>query len=148
VIQCEEGEVTHVAMPQKVQQERRLVYSLWRKAQKHSGAWGIPPKGTALKEEGWRTRHEVVMFVEGGGCKYKGTKTEENRGQGFITGKQLRNLWCGRCLEAWKQRKNREGSKIECVKCGREDIIIGRSVSKDEKEKVLCPEYRTGEKKP
>ena len=46
-------------------------------------------------------------------------------------------------MEAWKQRKNGR-SKIEYVKCKRENTIIGKKVSKDEKGKVLCPEYRTG----
>jgi len=40
------------------------------------------------------------MFVECEGCEYKGTKTEENQGQEFISRKQLRNLWRGNCLEA------------------------------------------------
>jgi len=89
-----------MAIPQKAQQEKRLAHSLWRKAQEYSGTQGMPPKGAALEKKGWRTKREVVTFVECGGCKYKGTKTKENRGQGFITGKQLRNLWCRRCLEA------------------------------------------------
>jgi len=86
--------------------------------------------------------------VECGEYEYKGTKTEENRGQEFLTGKQLRNLWCRRCLEVWKQRKSRGESKMECAKCGREDTIIGRKMSKEEKGKVLCPECRTGKRKP
>jgi len=35
-------------------------------------------KGTALEERGCKTKREIVMFVECGGCEYKGTKTEKN----------------------------------------------------------------------
>ena len=105
VMQYGEGRIAHVAIPQKAQQKRRPAHSLWRKAQKHSGIQGMPLKGTALEKKGQRTKQEVVIFVECGGYEYKDTKTEENQEQGFLTGKQLRNLWCGRCLKTWKQRK-------------------------------------------
>jgi len=91
-----------VARPQKAQQEKRLAHSLRRKVQEHSSVWGMPPKGTVLEERGWKTKEMIVTFVKCGGCEYKDTRTEENRGQGFISEKQLRNLWYGRCLEAWK----------------------------------------------
>ena len=94
-------------------------------------------KDTALEERGWKTKREIVMFVEYERYEYKGTKTEENQKQGFISGKQLRNLWCGNCLKAWKQRKDGGGCKVECVKCERNDTIRGR---KTEKRKILCPE--------
>jgi len=32
---------------------------------------------------------EVITFVECGGCQYKGTKTEKNWGQGFVSGEYL-----------------------------------------------------------
>jgi len=57
-------------------------------------------KGIVLEEREWKTKKEVVMFVECEGYEYKGTKTEENQGQEFISRKQLRNLWCRNCLEA------------------------------------------------
>jgi len=87
-----------------------------------------------------------LWSVEGANIKILRQRKIED--QGFIIGKQLRNLWYGRCLEAWKQRKNRGGSKIECAKCGREDTIIERKISKEEKGKILCPECRTGKRKP
>jgi len=62
--------------------------------------WGMLPKGTALEERGWKTKEVIVMFVECRGCEYKDTRTEKNQEQGFISGKQLRNLWCRRYLEA------------------------------------------------
>jgi len=37
---------------------------------------------------------------------------------------------------------------MEYAKCEREDTIIGRKMSKEKKEKILCPEYRTGKRKP
>jgi len=48
-------------------------------------------------------------------------------------------------LEAWKQKKDRGGCKVECVKCGRNDMIKGRKM---EERKILCPECKTGKKKP
>jgi len=47
-------------------------------------------------------------------------------------------------LEVWKRRKDRGEYKVECVKCGRNDMIRGRKL---EEGKILCPEYRTGKKK-
>ena len=57
---------------------KRLAYSLWRKMQEHSSVQGMPLKDTALEERGWKTKKEIVMFVECRRCEYKGTKTEEN----------------------------------------------------------------------
>ena len=37
--------------------------------------------------------------------------------------------------------------RVQCVKCGRKDAI-GRKVLEQERRKILCPEYRTGRKKP
>jgi len=48
-------------------------------------------------------------------------------------------------LEAWKQRKDRGEYKVECIKCGRNDMIRGKKM---EERKILCSEYRTGKKKP
>jgi len=45
----------------------------------------------------------------------------------------------------WKWRKDEGECKVECVKCGRNDIIKGRKL---EEGKILCPECRTGKKKP
>jgi len=79
------------------------------------------------------------------GYEYKGTRTEENQGQEFISRKQLRNLWCRSCLEAWKWRKDGGGCKVKCVKCERNNTIKGRKL---EEGKILCPKCRTGKKKP
>jgi len=93
VMQCGvEERVACVTRPQNAQQEKKLAHSLWRKAQEHSGMQGMPLKGTALEKRGWKTKKEIVTFVECGGYEYKGTKTEENQEQGFISGKQLKNL--------------------------------------------------------
>ena len=59
-------EVVHVVNLQKAQQEERLVRSLWRKVQEYYGKRDMPPRGAALEEQGWKTRWEVVTFVE---CK-------------------------------------------------------------------------------
>ena len=39
-----EEEVVYIARPQKAQQKRRLVYSVWKKTQKYCGEESIPPK--------------------------------------------------------------------------------------------------------
>ena len=44
---------------------------------------------------------EVVTLVEYRGYNYKGMKTVENRGQGFLSKEHLCNMWCERCKEAW-----------------------------------------------
>jgi len=76
--------------------------SIWTKAQEHSSTQGMPLRSAALEERGWTTRWEVVTFVECGECNYKGTETQENKGQGFVTGEQLNNICYQNCLEAWK----------------------------------------------
>ena len=53
----------------------------------------MPLRGATLEEQGQKIRWEVVTFVEYRGCKYKGTKTQENQGQGFVSGEQLKNIW-------------------------------------------------------
>jgi len=59
---------------------------------KHSGARGLPPKGVAMCMERWTMRREVVTFVEYRGCNYRGTKTQENWRQGFLSKKQLLHM--------------------------------------------------------
>ena len=46
------GEVVCVVSPQKAQQKKRLVYSLWRKAQEHCSKRGMPSRGAALEGQG------------------------------------------------------------------------------------------------
>ena len=65
---------------------------VWQKVKEHSGARGLPPRGAAMCMEGWMTPREVVTFVECRGCDYKGTKTQENQGQGFLSKEQLCNM--------------------------------------------------------
>jgi len=72
VMQCGvEERAVHMMRPQKAQQEKRLVYSLQRKAQENSSAQDMPPKGATLEERGWKTKGE---FVEYEVCEYKGTR--------------------------------------------------------------------------
>ena len=49
-------EAAHVVSPQKAQQEERLMHFLWRKAQKYSSTWGMPPRSAALEGKGWKMR--------------------------------------------------------------------------------------------
>ena len=62
------------------------------KIKKYCGAKGLPPRGAVMSMEGWRMRWEVVTLVECRGCDYKGMKTQENRGQYFLSKEQLYNM--------------------------------------------------------
>jgi len=73
---------------------------IWERVKLHSGTKGLPPRGAKMSMEEWITQSEVVTFVECRGCNYKGTKTQENRGQGFLGKKQLLHMWCEGCREA------------------------------------------------
>jgi len=72
---------------------------VWEKVKEHSGVRGLPPRGVARCMEGWTISREVVSFVECRECNYKGMKTEENWGQGFLGKVQLCNMWCESCKE-------------------------------------------------
>ena len=117
--------------------------AVWKKVKRHSGAKGLPPRGVAMCMEGWTTPREVVTFVEYRGCNYKGTKTEENQGQGFLEKAQLCNMWCGSCKEAWNWReKEAENGRVERVKCstyGGKDAVVGEKVERNERGEVFCP---------
>ena len=75
--------------------ERAPQQAVWEKVKRHSRAKRLPPRGAVMCMEGWTTPREVVTFVEYRGCNYKGTKTKENQGQGFLSKGQLCNMWCG-----------------------------------------------------
>ena len=90
--------------PQKKERKRKEVASpqdVWEKVKRYSRARGLPPRGAAMCMEGWTMKREVVIFVKCQGCDYKGTKTEENRGQGFLQKGVLSNMWCGNYKETW-----------------------------------------------
>jgi len=90
--------------------------------------------------------------VECGEYDYKGKKMQENQGQGFISGEQLKNIWCSNCLRAWKWRNTERGvgrgTKVRCTKCGRKDTVVDKKIYKEEKREILCPECRIERKVP
>jgi len=143
-------EAVCTASLQKAQQKERLAHSLWRKVQEHSGTWGMPPRSATLEQREWMTKWEVVTFVECGGCNYKGTKTYKNQGQGFVSGKQLRNMWCSSCLKAWKWREDTAGEKraavMKCSQCGRKDTV--EKIPEKDRKKILYLECGMGKKQP
>jgi len=53
-----------MARPQKIQQERRLVYFIWEKVQEYCKEWSMPPEGTLLLEREWFTKEVVAMYVD------------------------------------------------------------------------------------
>ena len=91
-----------------------------------------------------------MTFVECRGCDYKGTKTEENQGQGFLSKGQLCNMWCGNCKEAWDWREEEarggRAERVKCNACGGKDAVVGGEVERNEKGEVFCPPCRTGKK--
>ena len=101
--------------------------------------------------EGWTTPREVVTFVECRGCNYKGTKTEENRGQSFLVKVQLSNMWCRSCKEAWNWRdreaESRRAERVKCNACGGKDAVIWET-KRNEKGEIFCLPCRTGKKMP
>ena len=118
---------------------------IWEKVKKHSGARGLPPRGARMSMEGWTTQREVVTFVECRGCDYKGTKTQENHGQGFLSKKQLLHMWCESCREAkeWREREAQSGraERVVCSACDMRDAVKKRG-------EIFCSPYRTGKKTP
>ena len=102
--------------------------------------------------KGWMTPREVVTFVECRGYDYKGTKTQENQGQGFLSKEQLCNMWCGGCKEAWNWRDREaecgRAERVKCGMCGGKDAVVGGEVERNERGEVFCPPCRTGKKVP
>ena len=139
-------------MRRRKQEEVAPPQEVWKKVKEHSGARGLPPRGAAMCMEGWTTPKEVVTFVECRGCDYKGTKTQKNQGQGFLSKEQLCNMWCGRCKEAWNWRdrevENGRAKQVKCSACRGKDAVVGEKVERNEKGEVFCPPCRTDKKVP
>jgi len=125
--------------------------AVWEKVKRHSGAKELPPRGAAICMEEWTTPREVVTFMECRGCNYKGTKTEENRGQEFLGKIQLYNMWCRSCKEAWNWRdqeaKCGRAEKVKCSTCGGKDVVKWNP-ERNAKGEIFCLPYRTGKKRP
>jgi len=136
----------------KKKKEAAPPQEVWKKVKEHSGAKGLPSQEAAIYMEGWTTPREVVTLVECRGCDYKGTKTQENQEQGFLSKEQLCNMWCGSCKEAWNWREEEaKGGRAERVKCGAckgKDAIVGGEVKRNEKGEVFCLPCRTEKKTP
>ena len=102
--------------------------------------------------EGWTTKWEVVTLMECRGCDYKGTKTQENQGQGFLSKEQLSNMWYGKCKEAWDWRDREvacgRGKRVKCGICSGKDVVTGGKVERNKKGEVFCLPYRAGKKVP
>jgi len=124
---------------------------VWEKVKLHSCAKGLPPRGARMSMEGWTTQREVVTFVECRGCDYKGTKTQENQGQGFLSKRQLLHMWCESCKEAkeWREREaqSRRAERVVCSACDIRDAVK-RGVERNKKGETFCPPCRTGRKTP
>ena len=122
---------------------------VWKRVKLHSCAKGLPPRGAKMSMEGWTTQREVVTFVECRGCDYKGTKTQKNWGQGFLSKKQLLHMWCEGCREAkeWREREAQSGraERVVCSACDVRDAVKER-VERNERGEIFCPPCRTGKK--
>jgi len=125
---------------------------VWKKVKEHCGARELPPREAVMSMKGWMTWGEVVTYIECRGCNYKGTKTQENRGQSFLSKEQLCNMWCENCNEVWNWREREaESGRAERVKYsvyGGKDAVVGGKVERNEKGKVFYLPYRTGKKVP
>ena len=92
----------------------------------------------------------MATYVNCGGCENKGVQICKNQEQGFLLEKQVRNIWCGLCQEAWnwREREARKGeiTRVECVKCGKRNVIM-RKVSEQERREILCPKCRVKRKR-
>jgi len=124
---------------------------IWKRVKLHSGTKGLPPRGAKMSMEGWMMQREVVTFVECCGCDYKGTKTQENRGQGFLGKRQLLHMWCEGCKEAkeWREREV-QSRKAERVVCSARDVrdTVKEKVGRNEKGEIFCLPCRTEKKTP
>jgi len=70
------------------EEEVALLRKVWEKIREYCGAKGSPLRGAVMSMKGWTTKWEVVTLVECRWCNYKGTKTQENQGQGFLSKEQ------------------------------------------------------------
>jgi len=126
-------------------------WDIWEKVKLHSSTKGLPPRRARMSIEGWTTKKEVVTFVECQGCDYKGTKTQENHGQGFLSKRQLLHMWCESCREAkeWREREA-QSRRAERVVCSVYDVrdTVKERVKRNKKGKIFCPPYRTEKKTP
>jgi len=124
---------------------------VWEKVKLYSGAKGLPLRGAKMSVEGWMTRREVVTFVECRGYDYKGTKTQENQGQGFLSKKQLSHMWYEGCREAkeWREKEAQSGraERVVYSTCDVRDAVKER-VERNERREIFCPPCRTGKKTP
>jgi len=118
----------------------------------HCEAKGLSPRGAVMSMEGWTTRWEVVTLMECRGCDYKRTKTRKNKGQGFLSKRQLCNIWYGNCKEAWNWREEEaergKAERVECSVCGDKDAVVGGKVERNKKGEVFYLPCRTGKKVP
>jgi len=121
----------------KREEEVVLVLEVWRKVKKHCGGRELLPQGAIMSMEGWTMQWEVVTLVEYRGCDYKGTKTQENKGQSFLSKRQSCNMWCGNCKEVWNWREEEAESgraeRVECSTCRGKNTVVGGKVERNEK---------------
>jgi len=122
---------------------------VWKKVKLHSSTKGLPSRGAKMSMEGWVIRREVVTFIECRGCDYKGTKTQENQGQGFLSKRQLLHMWCESCKEAkeWREREAQSGraERVVCSACDVRDAVK-EGVERNEKGETFCLPCRTEKK--
>ena len=139
----------YLKMKERRKEEATPLQEVWEKVKKHSRAKGLLLREATMCMKGWMISREVVTFMECRGYDYKETKTEENREQGFLQKKQLCNMWCGRCKEAWNWRdREAESEQAEWVKysmCGEKDVLIWK-IERSEKREIFYPPCRIEKK--
>jgi len=110
----------------------------------------MPLEGAFLLKRGWITEETVATYVDCGVCKGKEVQTHKNQEQEFLLKRQVKNMWCSSCQEAWNWReekaRKREMTRVQYIECGRKDAIV-KKVLEWERRRILCPEYRIERKK-
>jgi len=95
----EEEEMVCMAEPQKVQQgwRRSSIEELRKRAEEYCGK-GVPGE-VRLLELGWCMEEVVVLYLTCEKCGGQECHVEDNRGQGVISRRKLKEIkWCG-CME-------------------------------------------------
>jgi len=82
-----------VARPQKVQQEKKLAYPIKEEAQEEERKKSrVEEEKAQLLELGWCTKEVVVLYLTCERCKSQGCHVEDNRGQGVIFRRKLKEM--------------------------------------------------------
>jgi len=55
-------------------------------------------------------------------------------------------MWCESCLEVWKWKNNKAGSKVKYTKYRKKDTIVEEKILEEKRRNIWCPECKTRKK--